>query len=51
MEELADLMEVIYAATVARGYTKEELERVRKAKAEKRGSFENRIFLKSVFEE
>lgn len=29
----------------------EELERVRKAKAEKRGGFEKRIFLKSVFEE
>lgn len=49
LEELADLLEVIYAAAVARGFTLEELERVRKAKAEKRGGFENRIFLKSVF--
>ncbi len=52
LEELADLTEVIYAAAaVARGFTLDELERVRKAKAEKRGGFENRIFLKSVFEE
>ena len=51
LEELADLTEVIYAAAVARGFTLDELERVRKAKAEKRGGFEKRIFLKSVFED
>lgn len=51
LEELADLTEVIYSVVIARGHTLEELERVRKAKAEKRGGFENRIFLKSVFEE
>ncbi len=51
LEELADLMEVIYAAAVARGFALEELERVRKAKADKRGGFEKRIFLKSVCEE
>ena len=47
-EELADMLEVIYAATVARGYSIEELEAVRKKKAEARGGFEKRIFLKSV---
>lgn len=39
IEELADLMEVIYAAAVARGYSIEELEAVRKKKASKRGVF------------
>lgn len=51
LEELADLIEVIYAATVARGFTLEELEKARQSKAEKRGGFEKRIFLKSVFED
>ena len=51
LEELADLTEVIYAAAVARGFTLEELEKVRQAKAKKRGGFEKRIFLKSVFED
>ena len=39
IEELADLMEVIYAAAEARGYSVEELEAVRLAKVEKRGTF------------
>ena len=51
IEELADLMEVIYAAAIARGYTLEELERVRVEKAEKRGGFYKRILLKEVIEE
>ncbi len=51
LEELADLIEVIYAATVARGFTLEELEKVRQSKAEKRGGFEKRICLKNVFED
>ena len=37
IEELADLMEVIYAAAIARGYTIEQLEQVRADKAKKRG--------------
>ena len=45
IEELADLLEVIYATAVARGYTVEELERVRKQKAENRGAFKKRLFL------
>ena len=51
IEELADLLEVIRAATVARGYTLEDLERVRAEKATKRGGFEKRIFLKEVYED
>ena len=45
IEELADLLEVIRAAAVARGYTPEELEAVRARKAEKRGGFEKKILL------
>lgn len=40
VEELADLLEVIYAAAKARGYTLEQLEAVRAEKASKRGTFE-----------
>ena len=50
VEELADLLEVIYAAAMARGYTSEQLESVRAAKAEKRGAFANKILLKEVIE-
>ena len=50
IEELADLLEVIYAATKARGYSIEQLEAVRAEKATKRGSFEKKILLKSVFD-
>ena len=51
IEELADLMEVIYAAAKARGYSVEELEKVRAQKAEKRGAFEKRLLLEEVVEE
>ena len=50
IEELADLLEVIYAAAMARGYKLEQLESVRAAKAEKRGAFANKILLKEVIE-
>lgn len=48
IEELADLMEVIYAAAIARGYTLEQLEQVRAEKAAKRGGFAKKILLKEV---
>ena len=51
IEELADLLEVIRAAAIARGYTLDDLERVRAEKAAKRGGFEKRILLKEVVEE
>ena len=51
VEELADLMEVIRAVAVARGYTLEELEQIRADKATKRGGFEKRILLKEVYED
>ncbi|MCR5109264.1 MAG: nucleoside triphosphate pyrophosphohydrolase [Lachnospiraceae bacterium] len=50
IEELADLLEVVYAAAKARGYSLEELEMIRASKAAKRGAFEKRIFLKEVME-
>lgn len=46
IEELADLLEVIYVATKARGYSIEDLEKVRAEKAEKRGGFDKKILLK-----
>lgn len=51
IEELADLLEVIHAAAIARGYTLEGLEQIRAEKAAKRGAFEKRILLKEVYED
>lgn len=51
IEELADLLEVVYAATEARGYSISELEAVRAKKADKRGAFKDRILLVEVNED
>ena len=51
IEELADLLEVVNAAAIARGYTLQELEQVRAEKAAKRGGFAKRILLKDVYED
>ena len=48
MEELADLLEVIYAEASARGFTLNEIERIRLQKKAERGGFEKRLLLKSV---
>ena len=48
IEELADLLEVLYATAKARGYSIEELEQVRNEKKKARGGFEEKILLKSV---
>ena len=50
LEELADLLEVMEAAVIARGYTWEELLQVRDEKRQKRGGFQKRILLKEVIE-
>ena len=42
VEELADIMEVVYALARAVGSSPDELERVRKDKADKRGGFEKK---------
>lgn len=44
IEEFADLLEVIRSVAIARGYTVEELERVREQKAGKLGTFQRKIF-------
>lgn len=51
LEELADLLEVIYACAAARGSSVQELEQIRREKATKRGGFEEKILLKEVVEE
>ena len=48
IEELADMLEVMYAIAKARGWSVSELEAVRKEKAAKRGAFEKRVFLERV---
>ena len=50
IEELTDLLEVIYAAAAARGYSREQLETLRAQKAEERGGFGKKLLLKEVFE-
>lgn len=50
IEEMADVLEVLYAIAAARGHSVEELERVRAEKAEKRGRFSGRIYLEKVVE-
>jgi predicted house-cleaning noncanonical NTP pyrophosphatase (MazG superfamily) len=44
-EELADILEVIYAICDYKKISREELELLRKNKAEKRGAFKNKIIL------
>lgn len=51
IEELADMLEVIYAIAEARGSGVENLEAIRREKADKRGRFKDRIFLKEVIED
>lgn len=51
MEELADLLEVIRAVAAARGSSIEEVEAIRRNKAEKRGGFEKKILLTEVITE
>lgn len=51
VEELADLLELIYAAAAIHGATPEKLEKIRFDKAEKRGGFKERIYLIEVADE
>lgn len=44
-EELADILEVVYALAATIGCTPEELRSIYEAKHEARGGFEKRIFL------
>jgi predicted house-cleaning noncanonical NTP pyrophosphatase (MazG superfamily) len=48
VEELADLLELIYALSTVHASSPEELEQVRAQKAEKRGAFKDKLFLIEV---
>ena len=45
LEELADIMEVVYALTQSLGCSRAELEALRQNKYDQRGGFEQRILL------
>lgn len=45
LEELADLLEVVYSFVQSKGVAVDELERIRKRKYDDRGGFEKRIML------
>lgn len=48
VEELADLVELVYAILENKGVSVEEFEKVRLTKKEMRGGFKERLFLVSV---
>lgn len=50
IEEMADIMEVIYAIMDYRGITMDDVEKIRIEKRERKGAFKKRIFLKTVDE-
>ncbi len=50
VEELADLLEVVYATAQAKGYSIKRLHQVRDEKKTARGGFENKLLLKWVEE-
>ena len=51
VEELADIVEVIYGILNYKNISIEKFENIRKVKVEKRGAFEKRIFLKKVIDD
>lgn len=51
VEEMADVMEVIYAILEYRGTSMKEVEKARVEKKNRKGAFKNRIFLKDVEED
>ncbi|WP_191565939.1 nucleoside triphosphate pyrophosphohydrolase [Metabacillus idriensis] len=48
LEELADLLEILHAFAAVHGSSIDKVEDIRKKKAEKRGGFQERIFLVDV---
>ena len=50
VEELADLVEVVYGILKYKNVSIEEFENIRKEKADKRGVFDKRLLLKEVIE-
>ncbi|HOM03755.1 MAG TPA: nucleoside triphosphate pyrophosphohydrolase [Acetivibrio sp.] len=51
VDELADLVEVVYAILKYKGVDIKDFESIRKRKAEERGAFDKRLLLKEVIEE
>lgn len=51
VEELADLLELVNALAQYEDVTLEDVEKVRKQKAAKRGGFQERVFLVEVHED
>lgn len=51
IEELADLVEVVYAILDVRGVSLAEFEKIRQEKVDARGAFKDRLFLKEVIED
>lgn len=51
IEELGDLMEVLNAIIKLKGYSMEEVYKIMKAKEERKGAFNNKIYLEYVDEE
>lgn len=49
-EELADILEVVYALAKAKGIGPDELENIRKEKAYRNGGFEKKLLLTEVTE-
>ena len=47
-EELADVLEVLYSIAKAKNIDLEEVEKIRLAKREKRGGFEDKLYLETV---
>ena len=47
-EELADILDVVYALAASTGCTEERLNAIRREKAQKRGGFSKRILLETV---
>ena len=51
VEELADLVEVIYAISDYKGVSRQEFEDIRKQKVEERGAFRDKLLLKEVIDD
>ena len=48
LEELCDLLEVLYAIAKVKGYSLEDIKKTRHNKNEERGAFDKKILLKEV---
>jgi predicted house-cleaning noncanonical NTP pyrophosphatase (MazG superfamily) len=48
IEELADILEILHALAKVHGSTIRDVDEIRKSKAEKRGGFQDKVFLIEV---